>query len=90
MKIRFCANQHYALNPEEEYADVYAEFDVAEVPTKEQCSSMEDYIADAMEKYSDENDGDFCDFNYFACCKEACIKHGVKIVDNPVVATIYI
>lgn len=89
MKIRFCANQHFALNPAEEYADVYAEFDVAEVPTKKQISGIEKDIEEAMDEWEEEH-GDFLEFNYFACCKEACIKRGIKFVDNPIVVTIYI
>ena len=51
MKIRFCANCHqtYGLNPEDEYADVYAEFDVAEAPTIKQIDAIYKEINDVME-----------------------------------------
>ena len=88
MKIRFCASQAY-VNLEDEYADVYAEFDVSEVPTKEQREAIEEEISESMEQWEEEK-GDFCDFNYFACCRDACIKHGVKMVANPIVARFYI
>ena len=41
MKIQFCHNVT---------ADTIVEFDVSEVPTKEQCEAIEDEIYEAMNK----------------------------------------
>ena len=89
MKIRFCANHTYGINPEDEFADVYAEFDVAEAPTIKQIDAIYKEIDAVMECWEEEND-DFCDFNFYVCCRDACVNSGVKIVENPVVTTFYI
>lgn len=85
MKIQFCYN---CVDPR--YGnDVIANFDVAEMPTDEQCKAIEDEICDAMDKWDEENDGDFAEFDYLDVCYEAARKH-LKIVENRVVKTFYL
>ena len=80
MKIQFCHNVT---------ADTIVEFDVSEVPTKEQCEAIEDEIYEAMNKWAEENDDDFKEFDYWQVCHNAVIKH-VHLIRNPVVKTFYI
>lgn len=79
MKIQFCHNATEEL---------IAEFDVSEVPTKEQCEAIEDEIYEAMNKWEEEN-GDFEEFDFWQVCHDAVIKH-VHLIRNPVVKTFYI
>ena len=79
MRISFCHNCT------EKYI---AEFEIAEIPTKEQREAIEDEIYDAMDKWEEKN-GDFEEFDFYQVCYDACEKH-IKIIDNPVVTTIYI
>lgn len=80
MKIQFCYN--CVGN------DVIAEFDVAEMPTEEQCKAIEDEIYEVMDKWEEET-GDFDGFDYWGVCYEAARKY-LKIVQNPVVKTFYL
>lgn len=79
MKIQFYHNATEEL---------IAEFDVSEVPTKEQCEAIEDEIYEAMNKWEEEN-GDFEEFDFWQVCHDAVIKH-VHLLRNPVVKTFYI
>ena len=83
MKIQFCVNGD--LNG---YPNVVAEFDVAEVPTDEQCKAVEEEIEAAMNAWEEEND-DFEEFDTYQVCRDACEKH-LKLIDNPTVHTFYI
>lgn len=85
MKIQFCYN---CVDPRFGN-DVIAEFDVTEVPTEEQCKAIEDEIFDVVDKWSEENDDDFSEFDYWGVCYEAARKH-LKIVENRVVKTFYV
>lgn len=84
MKIQFCTNNYF-----NGYPDVVAEFDVAEEPTKEQCKAIDNEIFEAMDRWDEENDGDFSEFDYWGVCYEAARKH-LKIVENRVVRTFYL
>ena len=84
MKIQFCKE---CFDPMWS-GSLYAEFDVAEEPTKEQCDAIEDEIFEAMGKYELEN-GDYEGFDYWGACFEAARKH-LKLIDNPVVHTFYL
>ena len=86
MKIQFCYD--YTVIGRREN-DVIAEFDVAEEPTEEQCKAIEDEIFEAIDKWDEENDGDFSEFDYWGVCYEAARKH-LKIVENRVVRTFYV
>ena len=68
--------------------EIIADFDVAEEPTDEQCKKVEDEIYDAMNEWA-QNDEDLDEFDYWEACHDACEKH-LKLVDNPVVKTIYL
>lgn len=85
MKIQFCYN---CIDSRFDN-DVIAEFDVAEMPTEEQCKAIEDEIYEVMDKWEEDNDGDFDGFDYWGVCYEAVMKH-LKIVQNPVVKTFYL
>lgn len=65
-----------------------AEFDVKEVPTKEECEAIENEIYEAMDKWEEEH-GDFEDFDFWKVCYDATIKH-LHLVNNPVIKTFYI
>lgn len=84
MKIQFCKE---CIDPMWS-GSLYAEFDVAEAPTEEQCEAIEDEIFAAMSEYELEN-GDYEGFDYWGVCFEVVRKH-LKIVDNPVVHTFYL
>lgn len=79
MRIQFCHNCT------EEFV---AEFEVAEVPTKEQCQAIEDEIYAKMDEWETVY-GDFEEFDFWQCCYDAASKH-IKIKHNPVVKTFYI
>ena len=80
MRIQFCHNAT---------EDFVAEFEVKEVPTKEECEAIENEIYEAMDKWSEENYGDFEEFDFWRVCHDAAIKH-IHIINNPVVKTFYI
>lgn len=80
MKIQFCYN---CSN------DIIAEFDVAEIPTEEQYKAIEDEVYEAIDKWDEENDGDFEEFDYWGVCYEA-VRKNVKIVENRVIRTFYL
>ena len=84
MKIQFCFNVNCNGGN-----DIIAEFDVAEVPTEEQCEAVEEYINDEMNKWDEENDGDFAEFDYWWVCREAARKN-LELEANPVVKTFYL
>ena len=84
MKVQFCFN---CVGPRTN--DLIAEFEVAEAPTEEQCKAIEDYIFDEMDKWEEENEGDFAEFDYWTVCLEAASRN-LKLVDNPVVKTFYL
>ena len=44
---------------------------------------------EVMEKWSEEHDGDFIDFDFESVCKEACKKH-LAAIGNTTITTIYI
>lgn len=79
MRIQFCRN--YGEN-------IVAEFEVAEMPTKEQCEAIENEIYEEMGKWDLEH-GDFDEFYFWQCCYDAVIKH-INIIPNPVVKTFFI
>ena len=83
MKIQFCTNGDF-----NGYPNIVAEFDVAEAPTDEQCRAIEADVSAAMDAWEEEND-DFAEFDGWQVCHDACEKH-LKLIDNPVVRTIYI
>lgn len=83
MKIQFCFNGNFNGG-----MDIVAEFDVAEVPTEEQCKLIDDYILEAFNKWEGEYD-DFEEFDYWELCSEAASKY-LKLVQNPVVKTFYL
>lgn len=88
MKIRFSAAQTYNPNPAEEYADVYAEFDVAEAPSEEQIDAVQIEINDSHDEWYESV---ICEeTSYYRLCRDVCIKHGIKIVENPLEYTFYI
>lgn len=68
--------------------EAIAEFDVKEVPTKEECEAIENEIYEAMDKWEEEH-GDFEDFDFWKVCYDTTIKH-LHLVRNPVVKTFYI
>ena len=80
MRIQFCHNAT---------EDFIAEFEVTEVPTKEECEVIENEIYDAMDKWAEENDDDFEEFDFWKACYDAAIKH-IHIINNPVVKIFYI
>ena len=80
MLIQFCHNAT---------EDFIAEFEVTEVPTKEECEAIENEIYEAMDKWSEENDNDFAEFDFWQVCHDAAIKR-IHIINNPVVKTFYI
>ena len=80
MRIQFCHNAT---------EDFIAEFEVTEVPTTEECEAIENEIYDAMDKWAEENDGNFEEFDFWKVCYNAAIKH-IHIINNPVVKTFYI
>lgn len=80
MRIQFCHNAT---------EDFVAEFEVREVPTKEECEAIENEIYEAMDKWAEENDDDFEEFDFWKVCYDAAIKH-IHIINNPVVKTFYI
>lgn len=80
MRIQFCHNAT---------EDFVAEFEVREVPTKEECEAIENEIYEAMDKWAEENDDDFEEFDFWKACYDAAIKH-IHIINNPVVKTFYI
>lgn len=84
MKVQFCFNGDFNGWPR-----VVAEFDVAEEPTEEQCKAVEDYIFNEQEKWDEENDGDFAEFDHWEVCCDAAVKY-LNIVENEVVKTFYI
>ena len=79
MRIQFCHNVT------EEFV---AEFEVTEVPTKEEYEAIENEIYEAIDRWEKEN-GDFAEFDFWQVCHDAAIKH-IHIIKNPVVATFYI
>lgn len=79
MRIQFCHNCSQ---------DFVAEFEVYEVPTKEECKAIEDEIYEKMDKWELEH-GDFEEFPWWKCCYDAARKH-IHIKNNPVVKTFYI
>lgn len=84
MKIQFCTNNYF-----NGYPDVVAEFDVVEEPMEWQCKAIENYIFETTEKWDEENDGDFSEFDYWGVCFEAAKKY-LKLVENKVVKTFYL
>lgn len=84
MRIQFCYNGDFNGHP-----NVIATFDVAEMPTDEQCKAIEAEINDVMDDWAEENDDDFEEFDYWEVCHNVCKKH-LKLIDNPVVKTIYL
>lgn len=84
MKVQFCRECFDPMHS----GNLFAEFDVAEEPTKEQCEAIEDEIFEAMGEYELEN-GDYEGFDYWGVCFEAARKH-LNIVDNPVIKTFYL
>jgi hypothetical protein len=84
MKVQFC----YESASPTWSNDIVAEFDVAEMPTDEQCKAIEDEVYDKMNKWDEEHD-DFIAFDYWNVCYQAVKKH-LKIVDNQVVKTFYL
>ena len=87
MRIRFVTTG-YVLNPKEEYAEVYAEFEVAEAPSDEQIDAIQMEINDSHDEWFEDV---LCqDKAYYNLCKEVCLKHGLKIVDDNIVHTFYI
>ena len=84
MRIQFCYNGDFNGHP-----NVIATFDVAEAPTDEQCKAIEDEIYKAMDKWEEENDGDYEEFDYWQVCHDVCEKH-LKLVNNAVVKTFYL
>ena len=76
MKVQFCMNNYF-----EDRKEVIAEFEVSEVPTCEQISAIYDDIRAIV------NSGDALDYN--SVCEYAAKKH-LKIVDSPVVLTLYV
>ena len=69
--------------------EIVAEFDVTAEPTEEQCEAIEEYINDEMNKWYEENDGDFAEFDYWWVCREAARKN-LELINNPVVKTFYL
>lgn len=69
--------------------DIVAEFDVAEEPTEEQRKAIQEEIFEAIEKWDEENDGDFSEFDYWGVCYEA-VRKNVRVVENRVVKTFYL
>lgn len=84
MKVQFCFNGNIVGD-----IDVIAEFDVAKVPTEEQCKAVEEHIFNAINNWSEENDDDFAEFDYWYVCYEAAKEH-LDLVLNPVVKTFYL
>lgn len=84
MKIQFCFNRDFDSDN-----NVIAEFDVAEMPTEGQCEAIEEYIYNEIDKWYEENDGDFAEFDYWWVCREAARKN-LELVNNPVVKTFYL
>lgn len=80
MRIQFCHNAT---------EDFIAEFEVTEVPTKEECEAIENEIYEAMDKWAEENDDDFAEFDFWKVCYDAVIKY-IHIINNPVIKTFYI
>lgn len=83
MRIQFCFNGDFDGHP-----NTVAEFDVAEVPTDEECKAIEDEIYNAMDKWEETGEC-FTEFDYWQVCHDAVIQY-VHIVQNPVVKTFYI
>ena len=42
-----------------------------------------------MDKWAEENDDDFAEFDFWQVCYDTAIKH-IHIINNPVVKTFYI
>lgn len=87
MKITFRPHIHYMLDPSE--PGIYAEFDVAEIPTDEQCNEVQEYIFNKAEKWRSKR-GDISGFDFVQCCKNACKACGIEIIENPSEVTFYI
>lgn len=84
MKVQFCFNGYMVGGIE-----TLCEFDVAKEPTEEQCNAVEEYISEAINNWSEENDDDFAEFDWWNVCYEAANKH-LDLVLNPVVKTFYL
>lgn len=69
--------------------EIIAKFDVKRIPTQEQCEAIQNEISQAVEKWGNENDDDYADFDFYKVCHEAADKH-VLLVKNPVLQTFYI
>ena len=79
MRIQFCRK----------YSDkVVAEFEVATVPTREQCEAIEDELYALVGKWEDKNGEDIDDYDFWKCCHNA-LNHHIPIGENPVVKTFY-
>ena len=83
MRIQFCCNGNFNGSP-----NVIAEFNVAEIPTEEECRAIKDEIFDAMDSWEKDND-DFSELDMYDVCYNACKKH-LKLIESPVVKTFYI
>ena len=84
MKVQFCFNGYIPGG-----IDTICEFDVAKEPTEEQCQAVEDYIANVMNNWAEENEDDFAEFDYWDVCYEAAKAH-LDLVLNPTVKTFYL
>lgn len=84
MKVQFCCSGN-----SNGYADIIAEFDVAEVPTEDQCKAIEGDIHAAMVDWEEENGDDFEEFDFWFICRRAVQEH-LKLVENKVVKTFYL
>lgn len=80
MKVQFCINNYF-----DGCAEVFAEFEVSELPTGEQINAVYDDIRAIV--------GDDEGLKLFGEYKEICeyvAKKHLKVVESPVVLTFYV
>jgi hypothetical protein len=69
--------------------ELRAAIEVAAIPKPEEIDRVSNEVDEVMEKWSEEHDGDFIDFDFESVCKEACKKH-LAAIGNTTITTIYI
>ena len=81
-----CRQNNLTMEQLKEFYD--AEFEVAEKPSEEQIDAIQMEINDSHDEWYEDV---MCrDKAYYELCKEVCLKHGVKIINNPIVYTFYV
>lgn len=92
MKVRFYCSENFKYNDRTflELPCTVAEFDVAEMPTEEQCKAIYNEIHEAIAKWDKDNDRvDFDEFDYWSVCFQVAKKY-LKILPEPIVKTVYL